>query len=113
MSPESSEKAVSTAPDFTNPYTEFVDYDDWDGEGYRITMPHAQKERCRPDGMMEFRCYLDEVFNGLMETGFSIERVFAGPRTLPDPKHKPGSYRHWEAFMDLGYTVLARRRGLL
>jgi len=96
--------------DFMNPYTEFVDDTDWDGVGYRITRPYAQKERRRPDGMMEFRSYLDEVFNGLLDAGFSIERVSAAPRTLPDPKHKPGSYRHWAAFIHGGYTVLARRR---
>lgn len=97
-------------PDFMNPYTEFVDDTDWDGKGYRITRPHAQKGRCRPDGMVEFRSYLDEVFNGLMDTGFSIERVFAAPRTLPDPEDEPGSYGHWAAFIQGGYTVIARRR---
>ncbi|HIJ64553.1 MAG TPA: class I SAM-dependent methyltransferase [Candidatus Hydrogenedentes bacterium] len=94
--------------DFWNPYTEFVDCTDWDGVGYRITTPHAQKERRRPDGMIEFRNYLDEVFNGLLDTGFSIERVSVLPRTLPDPKDEPGSYRHCDAFMHWAYAVLAR-----
>ena len=96
--------------DFMNPYTEFVDDTDWDGVGYRITRPYAQRERCRPDSMLEFRNYLDEVFNGLLDTGFSIQRVFAAPRTLPSSKEQPGSYRHWAAFIHGGYTVLARQK---
>jgi hypothetical protein len=92
-----------------NPYTEFVDDTDWDGVGYRITRPYAQRERRRPDGMLEFRNYLDEVFNGLLDSGFCIQRVFAAPRTLPNPKDQPGSYRHWAAFIHGGYTVLARK----
>lgn len=96
-------------PDFMNPYTEFVDDADWDGAGYRMTKPYAQRERRRADGMMEFRNYLDEVFNGLLDTGFSIQRVFAAPRTLPSAKDQPGSYRHWSAFINGGYTVLARK----
>ena len=95
--------------DFMNPYTEFVDDTDWDGVGYRITRPYAQRGRRRPDGMLEFRNYLDEVFNGLLDTGFCIQRVFAAPRTPPNPKDQPGSYRHWAAFIHGGYTVLARK----
>jgi SAM-dependent methyltransferase len=95
--------------DFNNPYTEFVDHTDWDGVGYRITRPYGQRERRRPDGMIEFRNYLDEVFNGLLDTGFSIQRVFAAPPTLPSREHQPGSYRHCGAFIHGGYTVLARK----
>jgi len=97
--------------DFMNPYTEFVDDTDWDGEGYRITMPYAQRMRHRPDGAMEFRSYLDEVFNGLLDAGFSIERVFAEPPdSSPPPDAEPGSYRHWSWFIGGGYTVIARKK---
>jgi len=93
-----------------NPATEFVDDTDWDGVGYRITKPYAQRERRRPDGMLEFRNYLDEVFNGLIDLGFSIERVFESPGELPSPKHEPGSFRHWAAFAGIPYVVLARKK---
>ena len=93
----------------TNPATEFVDDTDWDGVGYRITKPYAQRERRRPDGMMEFRNYLGEVFNGLIDLGFSIQRVFESPGELPSPKDEPGSYRHWGAFLAGPYTILARK----
>jgi len=92
--------------DFMNPYTEFVDAEDWDGVGYRITKPLAQ--RTRQNGMLEFRHYLDEVFNGLLDVGFCIQRVFAS-QELPDPDVQPGSYRHWEAFIDGTYAILARK----
>jgi len=95
--------------DFMNPYTEFVDDTDWDGTGYRIAKPYGERKRHRPDGAMEFRNYLDEVFNGLLDTGFTIQRVFAAPPKLPSPEHRPGSYRHWAAFISGGYTVLARK----
>ena len=91
----------------TNPATEFVDWTDWDGVGYRITRPYAQRER--HDDMLEFRNYLDEVFNGLIDLGFSIQRVFGGPGKLPSPKHQPGSYRHWSEFIGGAYTILARK----
>ncbi len=94
-------------PDFANPYTEFVDYTDWDGTGYRITLPYAQRER--HDDMLEFRSYLDEVFNGLINAGFLIRRVFSAPTVPPARSLTPGSYAHWEAFLSPGYAVLAQR----
>ncbi|MFC1805650.1 class I SAM-dependent methyltransferase [Planctomycetota bacterium] len=94
--------------DFMNPYTEFVDPPDWDGVGYRITRPYAKSERHRQDGAMEFRHYLDEVFNGLLDLGFSIRRVLGAPHdTLPDPGLEPGSYRHCGAFTGGGFTIVA------
>ncbi len=96
--------------DFMNSATEFVDHeDDWDGAAYRITKPYAQRQRHRPDGAMEFRSYLDEVFNGLIGLGFSIQGVFEPPRELPRPEHRSGSFRHWGAFIGGGYTVIARK----
>ena len=96
--------------DFTNPATEFVDDTDWDGVGYRITKPYAQRERRRPDGMIEFRHYLGQVFNGLIDLGFSIQRVFESPSRLPSPKDPPGRYRHWEAFIGGAYTIVAKKQ---
>ena len=94
---------------FANPATEFVDWTGWDGVGYRITEPCAQRERRRPDGMLEFRNYLGEVFNGLIDLGFSIQGVFETPRELPSPKDRPGGYRHWHAFTAGGYIILAKK----
>jgi len=96
--------------DFMNPATEFVDWTDWDGVGYRITRPYAQRERQRPDGMIEFRHYLSEIFSGLLHTGFSIQHVFESPGDLPAPEAEPGAYAHWSAFIGGGFTVVARKR---
>ena len=93
----------------TNPATEFVDAYHWDGTGYRITMPYAQRQRRKGDGIFEFRNYLGEVFNGLIDLGFSIRRVFESPGELPSPKDEPGSYRHWSAFMAGAYVILAMK----
>lgn len=96
--------------DFMNPATEFVDWTDWDGIGYRITKPYAQRERQRPDGMIEFRHYLSDILNGLLQTGFSIQRVFESRPELPAPETRPGTYAHWSAFIGAGFTVVARKR---
>lgn len=96
--------------DFMNSATEFVDRTDWDGVGYRITRPYAQRERCRPDGAMEFRNYLGEVFTGLLDAGFEISRVCEPFDELPQAHAEPGSYAHWRAFIGGGFTVIARKR---
>lgn len=96
--------------DFQNPATEFVDSEDWDGVGYRITKAYAERERRRPDGMAEFRHYLDEIFNGLLETGFSIEHVSDSPGEVPSPELEPGSYAHWREFIGGGFSIVARKR---
>ena len=51
--------------DFSNPATEFVECDSWDGEGYRLTVPYAEKERIdRPDengpDAIQFRHYMGD-----------------------------------------------------
>ena len=97
-------------PDFMNSATEFVDYTDWDGVGYRITKPYAQRERRTPDGMLEYRNYIGEVFNGLLKLGFSIQGVFEAPIKMPDPQDPPGSYGHcWGGFIGTSYTILTRK----
>ena len=96
--------------DFMNPATEFVDWTDWDGVGYRITKPYAQRERHRPDDMIEFRHYLSDIFNGLLQTGFSIQHVFESPPELPAREAQPGTYAHWSAFIGGAFTVVARKR---
>lgn len=100
--------------DFPNPASEFVDADSWDGQGYRITIPYHVKKRIDPpeDGgapAIQFRHYMDEIFNGLLDAGFSIERVFDPSRhDRPDPDVRPGSWRHWGAYIG-GLCILSRK----
>jgi SAM-dependent methyltransferase len=95
--------------EYTNPAVEFVDYGDWDGMGYRITKPYAEKVRHRADGAIEFRHYLSDIFNGLMEVGLSIQQV-------EDAQHyqqqaadiKPGSWEHWLTF-GAEFAIVAKK----
>ena len=100
--------------DFANPATEFVEPDTWDGEGYRITMPYRVKKRVDPpeaDGepSIQFRHYLDEIFNGLLDAGFSIRRVHDPSRSRPPhPDARPGSWKHCGAYTG-GLCILATK----
>jgi hypothetical protein len=58
--------------DFVNSATEFIVETDWSEVGYRITKPYVQRERLRRDVMLELINYLDEVFNRLLDHGFTI-----------------------------------------
>lgn len=93
---------------FTNPAIEFVDCEDWDGEGYRICRPYTEKIRRRNDGAIEFRHYLRDIFNGLLAVGFSIRQVEDNNPldTRADPKAKPGSWRHYLSYI-VGFTIVA------
>ena len=95
--------------DFTNPGTEFVDCDDWDGEGYRIARPYAERMRRRKDGAIEFRHYLADIFNGLIAEGLSIRSVHENPSYLhKNPEAHPGTWAHWQAFVP-GFAIIARK----
>ena len=94
---------------FTNPATEFVDCEDWDGEGYRIRRPYAERSRRRPDGAIEFRHHLGDIFGGLTAAGLSIQRVQEDPhwRQTGAPA-TPGSWAHWLTYV-VGFAVVARK----
>lgn len=82
--------------EFTNPAVEFVDCADWDGAGYRVTRPYAERSRRRDDGVTEFRHHLSDIFNGLVEAGLSVRRVEEAPHyRRQDPDARPGSWEHW------------------
>lgn len=82
--------------EYTNPAVEFVDSEDWDGEGYRVTKPYAERVRRRGDGVIEFRHHLSDIFNGLVEAGFSIRHVEESPHhRRQSADAEPGSWEHW------------------
>jgi ubiquinone/menaquinone biosynthesis C-methylase UbiE len=85
----------------------------WKGNGYCITVPYAikQKQRSKNSKVIEHRHYLDETFNGLVESGFVIERVEEMPRDLyQDGKDKPGSWEHSLKYVAGIFTILARKK---
>jgi SAM-dependent methyltransferase len=85
---------------------------DWDGEGYRITEPYAEALYRREDGGMEFRHYLDDVFNGLANSGLSLREVIdLGRGRAPGPEAVPGSWTHQEAYVGGGFVIVATKVG--
>jgi len=94
--------------DFMNPATEFVDCDDWDGEGYRITRPYAERSRRPKNGPVEFRHTLSSIFNGLLAAGLSIEHVQEAPYYNQLVKAAPGSWEHWKTYVT-GFAVVSKK----
>jgi SAM-dependent methyltransferase len=94
---------------FTNPATEFVDFEDWDGQGYRISRPYAERARRRDDGGVDFRHHMRDIFNGLIEAGLAIEQVEDNPEYLRhDPNARPGTWAHWLTYVT-GFVIVARK----
>jgi len=94
--------------DFMNPATEFVDCDDWDGVGYRITKPYAERTRRLKDGPIEFRHTLSSIFNGLLVTGLSLEHVQEAPHYDQKVDALPGSWEHWQQYVT-GFAIIAKK----
>jgi SAM-dependent methyltransferase len=99
--------------DFTNPATEFVEPDSWDGEAYRITLPYDKKiELPKKDGdAIQFRHYMRDIFNGLLELGFSIQQVQDSPLDALAPQPEPGSWWHWLMYV-MGIVVVAKKESV-
>ena len=93
-----------------NPAVQFVD---WDGEGYRITRPYAERvgrQGVDGQGAIEFRHYLSDVFNGLLAAGFGIEEVCESPAHLQrDPDAAPGSWKHVQMHLPHNFAIVARK----
>lgn len=99
--------------DALNPQSQFIDESSWDGKGYRISVPYAVKKekRSENENVIEYRHYLDEIFNGLIECGFVIERVEEMPRSLyQNKKDKPGSWGHSLLYIPALFAILARKK---
>jgi SAM-dependent methyltransferase len=95
--------------EYTNPAVEFVDREDWDGEGYRVKRPYAERVRRRADGAIDFRHYLSDIFNGLVSAGFSIQQVEEAPHYRRQPSDaKPGSWEHWLTYF-AAFAVVAKK----
>jgi ubiquinone/menaquinone biosynthesis C-methylase UbiE len=94
--------------DFTNPATEFVDCQDWDGKGYRITRPYTERIRRNKDGPTEFRHTLSSIFNELLAAGLSIEHVQEAPYYKQHVQAAPGSWQHWQTYIT-GFAIIAKK----
>lgn len=95
--------------DLGQPAVHKVEKVDWDGEGYRISLPYAVSSHIH-DGFHEFRHYLDDIFNGLSDNGLLLLQVQDLGRHKQLPKDaKPGSYGHWGAYVAEDSTSLPRK----
>lgn len=93
--------------DFGNPAVHFVD---WDGVAYRITEPYAERLDRRNDGAFDFRHYLSDIFNGLLDAGFSIQQVQEEPSYLRPASHaRPGTWTHQRIYVAGGFIILAKK----
>ncbi len=93
--------------DWRQPAIHFVA---WDGSGYRIAKPYAERIDRREDGGIEFRHYMDDIFNGLLEVGLSIWRVEDLSRHVkPDSQAPPGTWAHERTYIGGEFVVVARK----
>jgi len=96
--------------EFTNPVSEFIDHNEWDGSAYRLTTPYAEKSKIRSDGGIEFRHHLKDIFNGLIAEGFTIERVEESPDYMVKKENvEPGSWAHLVTYTP-DFAVIAKLR---
>jgi len=98
---------------FSNPATEFVDWNSWDGQGYRIAMPYAERVE-RPlegaEGSIQFRHYMADIFSGLVAAGLSIQQVHDDPQYyLPEnARAQPGTWDHWLTYVG-AFAIVAKK----
>ena len=87
---------------------------EWDGGGYRIGKPYSEPTQTRDDGAVEFRHYMDDIFNGLSDNGLLLLRVDDRPRyRKPAPDARPGSYTHESTYIGGGFKILAKKEAML
>ncbi len=93
--------------DWRQPAVHFVA---WDGDSYRIVKPYSERIDRREDGAIEFRHYMDDIFNGLIEVGLAIRRVEDISRTVPPDTQAPaGSWDHERAYIGGEFVIVAQK----
>jgi len=99
--------------DAENPLSFSIDDQSWDGKGYRINKPYSIKQQTRSEDedIIEFRHYLSDFFNGLIEQGFVIKHVEEMPAGLyQDNQPKPNTWGHSLLYAPGSFTILARKK---
>jgi hypothetical protein len=91
-----------------------MECDSWDGQGYRILQPYAEKtervQQGEPHSSMQFRHYMSDIFNGLIAAGLSIQHVQDDPQCFSTQyaQTEPGTWSHWLTYFS-AFAVLARK----
>lgn len=83
---------------------------EWSNESYCIKTPYKENMHHREDGGIEFRHYMNDLFNGLIDVGLSIQRVHEEPFAWhPDPHAPAGSWNHERTFVAGGFIIIAKK----
>ena len=91
---------------FGNPATAFMT---WDGEHYFVSKPYGETAHHR-DTAMDYRHTLEDIFNGLIQSGLQIEEVIEAPHSKRNPANfESGSWNHERSFVGGEFTVLAKK----
>lgn len=92
-----------------HPATYRVEWESWDGDGYRIASPYLGGRIAESNPYAsEYRHLLSTIFNGLVECGFRIVAVHEDPRHL-DHSHAidEGSEAHLLSFVQMYFAIVA------
>ncbi|WP_420644955.1 class I SAM-dependent methyltransferase [Candidatus Leptofilum sp.] len=84
----------------------------WNGTAYEIAAPYAETIQHRSDGAIEFRHHMDNIVNGLLDNGFSIQRVHESPyaqQTHILNQATPGSWDHEMRYVAGGFVIIAQK----
>ena len=85
----------------------------WNGTNYIVKPTPYKQHQIDPENeedSIEFRHTLADIFNGLLQTGFSIQGVWEDPRYLLDQNTlQQGSYEHFLTCFAPYFTVLTRK----
>ncbi len=91
-------------------YQPVIHFMTWNGTGYQVAEPYVQKLDQREDGGVEFRHYMDDIFNGLLEVGLTIRQVEDLSRHVsPDPNAEPGGWEHESTYLGGSFVVVAQK----
>jgi SAM-dependent methyltransferase len=82
---------------------------EWDGRAYCITRPYSESLKQRADGGIEFRHYMDDIFNGLLDAGFSIQRVHEAPYARQKIEDEPGGWEYERGYVAGEFAIIARK----
>lgn len=85
---------------------------EWNGENYFIAKPYAERVNRGNRGEYDFRHYMDDIFNGLIDSGFSIQRIYEGPFSRHDDylNAQAGIWDHEMAYVAGDFVIVGQKQ---